>query len=165
MNKEDNKILIYTDGSALGNPGPGGYGIIMKTSDGKLEKEFSQGYRLTTNNRMELLAIIEALKKIKNRNLPVEVYTDSKYVVDAYNQKWLNRWKAERFAKTKNPDLWMDFDKQAQDLDLKIYWVKGHNNHPENERCDRLAVKAAKSGNLLVDEKYEQSIKNNKGLF
>jgi len=165
MNTPEKKILIYTDGSALGNPGPGGYGIIMKTSDGKLEKEFSQGYRLTTNNRMELWAIIEALKKIKKRNVPVEVYTDSKYVVDAYNQKWLNKWKAQRFAKTKNPDLWMEFDRQARDLDLKIYWVKGHNNHPENERCDKLAVKAAKGNHLLIDEGYEKAQENNKGLF
>ena len=164
MNKEK-KILIYTDGSALGNPGPGGYGIVMKTSDGSLEKEFSQGYKHTTNNRMELLAIIEALKKIKKRDLPVEVYTDSKYVVDAFNQKWLNKWKAQRFSKTKNPDLWMEFDKQARDLDLKIFWVKGHNNHPENERCDRLAVQAAKSENLLPDEGYEKIQEKNKGLF
>jgi len=165
MSEPVQKILIYTDGSALGNPGPGGYGIIMKTADGSLEKEFSQGYRLTTNNRMELLAVIEALKKIKNRDLPVEIYTDSKYVVDAFNQKWLNKWKAKRFAKVKNPDLWMEFDKQAKDLDLKIFWVKGHNNHPENERCDKLAVNAAKKEDLLVDEGYERAQQNDQGLF
>jgi len=165
MNQAEKKILIYTDGSAINNPGPGGYGIIMKTSDGSLEKEFSQGYRLTTNNRMELLAVIEALKKIKNKNVPVEVYTDSKYVVDAYNQKWLNKWKAQRFAKTKNPDLWMEFDRLAKDLDLKIYWVKGHNNHPENERCDKLAVQADQSDDLLPDTGYEHIKENNKGLF
>ncbi len=163
--KEPLKILIYTDGAAKNNPGPGGYGIVMKTSDGKLEKEFSEGFRLTTNNRMELKAIIEALKKIKDKSLPVEVYTDSKYVVDAFNQKWINRWKAERYAKTKNPDLWAEFSKIAQNLDLKIFWIKGHNNHPENERCDRLAVKASNSKNQQVDEWYEKQQENQKGLF
>ena len=159
------KILIYTDGSARGNPGPGGYGIVMKTSDGKFEKEFAEGFRLTTNNRMELKAIIEALKKIKNKDLPVEIYTDSKYVVDAVNQKWLNKWKARRFANTKNPDLWKEFDKVRQGLNLKVYWVKGHNNHPENERCDRLAVQAAQADNLQTDKGYEDSQNGQPGLF
>ncbi len=159
------KILIYTDGSALGNPGPGGYGIIMKTADGQLEKEFSKGYKLTTNNRMELMAIIDALKKIKNKDWPVEIYTDSKYVVDAINQKWLNKWRAQRFAKTKNPDLWQEFLKTAEGLNIKVYWVKGHNNHPENERCDKLAVKAAKDKPVHTDEGYENAQNKPKGLF
>jgi len=163
--KDDFKILIYTDGSALGNPGPGGYGIVMKTSDGSLEKEFSQGFKLTTNNRMELLAIIEALKKIKQKYVPVEIYTDSKYVVDAINKKWLNKWQAQRFAKTKNPDLWKEFLKVTKDLDINVFWVKGHNNHPENERCDRLAVNAAKSKQLAVDEEYEKSQSDTDLLF
>jgi len=163
--KEPVKILIYTDGAAKNNPGPGGYGIIMKTSDGKLEKEFSEGFRLTTNNRMELKAIIEALKKIKDKSMPVEVYTDSKYVVDAFNQKWINKWQANRYAKVKNPDLWTEFSKVAKDLDLKIFWIKGHNNHPENERCDRLAVKASNGKNLQADEWYEKLQENQKGLF
>ncbi len=162
---DDLKILIYTDGSALGNPGPGGYGIVMKTSDDSLEKEFSKGFRLTTNNRMELMAIIEALKKIKQKDLPVEIYTDSKYVVDAINQKWLNKWRAQRFAKTKNPDLWKEFLNTAKDFDYKVFWVKGHNNHPENERCDRLAVKAAKSKDMEIDTGYEKSQTKPDSLF
>ncbi len=165
MADTNNKILIYTDGSALGNPGPGGYGIIMKSGDGRLEKSFSKGFRLTTNNRMELMAIIDALKKIKNKNLPVEIYTDSKYVVDAINQRWLNKWRAQRFAKTKNPDLWQAYLKTAKDLDIKLFWVKGHNNHPENERCDQLAVKAAKEQATHIDEAYEKTQQEPPGLF
>ncbi len=154
--KEPNKILIYTDGSSLGNPGPGGYGIVMKTSDGKLEKRFSQGYKKTTNNRMELMAVIEALKKIKDKKMPVEIYSDSKYVVDAINQKWINKWIKNGFAKTKNPDLWKEFLRVSKDFDYNIYWVKGHNNHLENEICDQLAVKAAKSDQLLPDQGFEE---------
>ncbi len=163
--KPATKILIYTDGSALGNPGPGGYGIILKTDDGQYKKEFSQGYRLTTNNRMELKAVIEALKKIKNKTIPIEIYTDSKYVVDAINQKWINKWQAQRFDKTKNPDLWKEFVKAGNGLNYKIFWVKGHNNHPENERCDQLAVQAANSDKLLIDEGYENNRKQPPGLF
>ena len=164
MNNES-KILIYTDGSALNNPGPGGYGIILKTADGKYEKEFSEGFRLTTNNRMELKAIIEALKKIKNKNLPVEIYTDSKYVVDAINHKWINKWKANRFAKAKNKDLWMEFARISEPFDFKIFWIKGHNNHPENERCDKLAVQAAKGNRLHIDKGYEDSQNQGDTLF
>ena len=160
-----NKILIYTDGSALGNPGPGGYGILMKTPDGKFEKTFSKGFRLTTNNRMELMAVIEALKKIKNKDLPIEIYTDSKYVIDAINQKWINRWKAKGYAKVKNPDLWREFIKASEGLDYKVYWVKGHNGHPENERCDQLAVAAANAKNLEIDEAYEKSKEEPDTLF
>jgi ribonuclease HI len=159
------KILIYTDGSALGNPGPGGYGIVMKTSDGKFEKHFSDGFRLTTNNRMELLAVIEALKKIKQKDMPVEIYSDSKYVVDAINQKWLNKWKQQRFAKTKNPDLWLAFVKASEAINYKMFWVKGHNNHTENEICDKLAVKAAHGKNLKIDEGYEKSQEKPDTLF
>jgi len=162
---EPTKILVYTDGSALGNPGKGGFGIIMKLSDKSYEKEFSQAYRLTTNNRMELKAIIEALKKIKNKDLPIEIYTDSKYVADAINQKWLEKWHQKRFAKTKNTDLWQEFLKVSKGLNYKIFWIKGHNQHPENERCDKLAVKAAQSGNYLIDEGYENSSENTGELF
>jgi len=164
MNKKQ-KILIYTDGSALGNPGPGGYGIVMKTGDGKHEKRLSKGFKLTTNNRMELRAVIDALKEIKDRDLPVEIYTDSKYVTEAVNQKWLQKWKSQRFAKTKNPDLWLDYLKASDGLDITFHWVKGHNGHPENEMCDKMAVKAAKEHPVHIDEAYEQMIKNNKGLF
>jgi ribonuclease HI len=163
--KNEQKILIYTDGSAINNPGPGGYGIILKTSDGKLEKEFSEGFRLTTNNRMELKAIIEALKKIKNKDLPVEIYTDSKYVVDAINHKWINKWKAQRFAKAKNSDLWLEFSRVSEPFNYKIFWIKGHNNHPENERCDKLAVTAAKSKDLKIDSGYENIQNQDSKLF
>jgi len=161
----NDKILIYTDGAALGNPGPGGYGIVMKTSDGKLTKTFSKGFKLTTNNRMELMAVIDALKKIKQKNIPIEIYTDSKYVSDAVNQNWLIKWQRERFAKTKNPDLWKDFIKTADGLNYKIFWIKGHNNHPENEQCDRLAVNAAKNNPIHTDTGYEQSLNNPGSLF
>ncbi len=160
MNTPKNKILIYTDGSALGNPGPGGYGIVMKTSDGKLKKTFSKGFKLTTNNRMELLAVIDALKKIKDKSMPVEIYTDSKYVVDAINQGWLNKWQAKQFAKAKNPDLWREFLNVSKDFNFQIFWVKGHNNHSENEECDRLAVTAANNNPIHTDTGYEQSIYN-----
>lgn len=159
------KILIYTDGSALGNPGPGGYGIVMKTNDGKFEKRFSKGFRLTTNNRMELLAVIDALKKLRQKDIPVEIYSDSKYVVDAINQKWLNKWRIQRFAKTKNPDLWKEFLKISQDIPYKMFWVKGHNNHPENEICDKLAVKAAKENATNIDIGYEKSQEKPDTLF
>ncbi len=159
------KILIYTDGSAIGNPGPGGYGIVMKTSDGSLEKHFSKGFRNTTNNRMELLAVIEAIKKIKDKSLPVEIYTDSRYVADAINKAYINKWIQDRFKKTKNPDLWIEFIKQSKDIDYTIHWIKGHNNHPENELCDKLAVNAAKSNNLDIDKGYEESINDNNKLF
>ena len=162
MNAFSNKILIYTDGAALGNPGPGGYGIVMKTADGKLKKTFSKGFKLTTNNRMELLAVIDALKKIKDKSIPVEIYSDSKYVVDAINQGWINKWRANRFAKAKNPDLWHEFFKVSEGIDYQIFWVKGHNNHPENEECDRLATTAAKKNPEHIDTGYEQII-NQKG--
>ncbi len=165
MQTDKPKILIYTDGAATGNPGPGGYGIVMKTSDGQLEKHFSKGFRHTTNNRMELLAVIDALKKIKDKNLPVEIYSDSRYVVDAINKKWIQKWVRERFKKTKNPDLWKEFLKVSKDLDFSIHWIKGHNDHIENEICDKLAVKASKSDNLEVDEFFENANNNSGRLF
>ncbi len=165
MNKEPYSILIYTDGAAKGNPGPGGYGIVMKTSDGKFEKRFSKGFRLTTNNRMELLAVIDALKKIKDKHLKIEIYSDSKYVVDAVNKDWISKWVRQYFAKTKNPDLWKEYIKTAKNLDISIHWIKGHNNHPENEICDKLAVKASNGKNLEIDAAYEKSKKEPDGLF
>ncbi len=159
------KILIYTDGSALGNPGPGGYGIVMKTTDGHLTKTFSKGFKHTTNNRMELMAVIDALKKINQKEYPIEIYTDSKYVSDAINKAWLNKWEAQRFKKTKNSDLWKEFLKVSKDLNFAIHWVKGHNNHPENEQCDRLAVKAAKEQAIHIDKGYEQSQQKPDTLF
>ena len=148
-----NSIIVYTDGSALGNPGPGGYGIVMMA--GNHRKELSQGFRLTTNNRMELLAVIVALETIKNDGATVNVYSDSKYVVDAVEKGWLFNWAKKGFKDKKNPDLWKRFLRIYPRHEVRFEWVKGHANIPENERCDQLAVAAANSKNLLVDEGYE----------
>jgi len=153
-------VNIYTDGSSLGNPGPGGYGIIMEWSGKNYIKEFSAGYRLTTNNRMELLAIIVALEKLKKKGTTVCVISDSKYVIDAVEKKWVFGWQKKGFKDKKNPDLWKRFLAIYAQHQVQFQWVKGHNNHPQNERCDSLAVKAAKSGNFEVDiffEKLKQS--------
>jgi len=157
------EIQIYTDGSSLGNPGPGGYGIIMKS--GKHYKELSQGYRLTTNNRMELLAVIMALESIKKENSNVQIFTDSKYVVDAINKNWLKNWQKINFKGKKNVDLWKRFLLISPKQNIKFNWVKGHAGHDLNEKCDVLAVNAANSKDLLVDEGYEIEIDKNKGLF
>lgn len=147
-------ILIYTDGAARGNPGPGGYGIVLMS--GKYRKELSEGFRLTTNNRMELLAVIVALEKLKIDNSDVTIYTDSKYVADAVEKGWLNDWVKKGFKKKKNPDLWRRFLQVYKKHNVKFVWVKGHANNIENERCDRLAVEASKQPHLLIDEGYEQ---------
>ena len=131
------KIHIYTDGSALGNPGPGGYGLLMRS--GKHYKEMSQGYRLTTNNRMELLAVIVALETLKNPGSEVILTTDSKYVVDAVNKKWVFGWEKKAFKGKKNPDLWKRFLSIYPKHQVQFNWVKGHAGHAENERADRLA--------------------------
>ena len=146
-------IRIYTDGAAQGNPGPGGYGTILKF--GKHEKELSQGFRLTTNNRMELLAVIAGLEAIKTGGHPVMIISDSKYVVDAVEKGWLWGWEKKNFKDKKNPDLWKRFIPLFRKYKPKFQWVKGHTGHPENERCDQLAVEAANSGKLLVDVEYE----------
>ncbi len=148
-------IIIYTDGAARGNPGPGGYGIVLKS--GKYRKELSAGYRNTTNNRMELLAVIVALEKLKLANSIVEIYTDSKYVADAVEKGWVFDWERIQFKKKKNPDLWIRFLKIYRKHQVKFHWVKGHANIPENERCDQLAVEASKKSNLLIDKGYENS--------
>jgi ribonuclease HI len=150
------KITVYTDGSALGNPGPGGYGIVMIS--GKHRKDFSQGYQLTTNNRMELLAVIVALENIKNPGAEVTIYSDSKYVVDAIEKGWVFMWEKKGFKKKKNPDLWRRFLKIYSRHQVKLIWVKGHAGTPLNERCDQLAVEAANSTNLLEDSGYVESI-------
>jgi ribonuclease HI len=147
------RITIYTDGAASGNPGPGGYGVVMES--GPHRKEFSGGFRLTTNNRMELLAVIEGLKAIKVSNADVLVVTDSKYVADAVEKKWVFGWEKKGFAKKKNPDLWKEFLQQYRKHQVKFVWVKGHNGHPQNERCDALAVEAYKQSNLPADSWYE----------
>lgn len=146
-------IKIYTDGAAQGNPGPGGYGTIMKY--GSHEKELSQGYELTTNNRMELMAVIVGLEAIKKQGIPVTIYSDSKYVVEAVEKGWLWGWEKKGFAKKANPDLWKRYIPLHRRFNPKFVWIRGHNGHPENERCDRLAVQAASGYDLLVDEGYK----------
>ena len=148
------QVTIYTDGSALGNPGKGGYGIVMISQ--KHRKELSQGYRLTTNNRMELLSVIVALETLKNPGTVVNIYSDSKYVVDAVEKGWLFAWEKKNFKKKKNVDLWERFLMIYPKHKVSFTWVKGHAGNKENEVCDELAVDAANSSDLLVDEGYEK---------
>ena len=155
-------IIIYTDGAAKGNPGPGGYGVVMKYKD--LRKEFSQGFRLTTNNRMELLAVIVGLEALKKPGMQVVIYSDSKYVVDSVEKGWLFGWVKKGFKDKKNVDLWKRYLLVHKKHDVKFKWVKGHAGNPENERCDELAVDASESDRLLIDEGYELS-KNGGNLF
>jgi ribonuclease HI len=157
------KINIYTDGSSLGNPGPGGYGIVLLS--GEYRKELSQGYKLTTNNRMELLAVIIALESLKKENSDVTVYSDSKYVVDSIENKWVFSWKNKNFKDKKNPDLWLRFLKIYPKHNVKFIWVKGHANNKENEVCDKLAVNAAKSKNLIIDRYFEKLNATENKLF
>lgn len=133
-------IYLYTDGASSGNPGPGGYGVILKCA-GHI-KEMSEGFSLTTNNRMELLAVIRGLEAIRWDNAEVHVYSDSSYVVKAVNEGWLENWKRKGFAKVKNPDLWIRFSQLLGRHRVAFHWIKGHAGHPENERCDALAVAA-----------------------
>jgi ribonuclease HI len=146
-------IQIYTDGSSRGNPGPGGYGIVLKFKGNV--KEHSKGFRLTTNNRMELLAVIEGLALLKTNQLPIVIYSDSKYVIDTVEKGWLNNWIKTNFKGKKNKDLWMRYYQISRQFQIKFSWVKGHNGHPENERCDVLAVLAATGKNLGIDSGYE----------
>ncbi|MFM8849483.1 MAG: ribonuclease HI [Cytophagales bacterium] len=149
-------IKLYTDGAAQGNPGPGGYGTILKY--GSHEKELSDGFRLTTNNRMELLAVIVGLEAIKKEGLLVTIYSDSKYVVDSIEKGWIWNWqKKPDFAKKANPDLWQRYIPLHHKFKPKFVWIKGHAGHPENERCDQLAVAAAEGKSLKVDAVYEMS--------
>jgi ribonuclease HI len=146
------EIVIYTDGAARGNPGPGGYGVVMIY--GKHRKELSEGFELTTNNRMELLAVIRGLQALKRDDMHVKIYTDSKYVSDSVNKRWVFSWETKGFKKKKNPDLWIEFLEVYRRLSVSFIWVKGHANIPENERCDQLAVEASHGGELLVDSGY-----------
>ena len=148
-------ITIYTDGAARGNPGPGGYGVVLMS--GKHRKELSGGFRLTTNNRMELLAVIKALEALKVPNSRVTIYTDSKYVADAVNKGWVFHWEQKGFRKKKNPDLWRRFLELYRQHQVKLVWIKGHNNTTENERCDQLAVEASKDKHLKEDKGYYSS--------
>lgn len=150
-------IRIYTDGAAQGNPGPGGYGTILKF--GNHVKELSEGFRLTTNNRMELLAVIRGLEAIKKNELPIMIFSDSKYVVDSVEKGWLWNWEKKNFKDKANVDLWLRYIPLHKKLTPRFTWIKGHAGHPENERCDQLAVLAANSSNLLIDREYEQSVR------
>ena len=152
-------VELYTDGAASGNPGAGGYGIVLKYANHR--KEISGGFKHTTNNRMELLAVIIGLESITDKNLEVKIYSDSKYVVDAINLKWLFMWQRKGFANKANVDLWLRFLKVYVYKKHEFIWVKGHAENVENNRCDVLAVEASKKPNLPVDEGYE-SIQNSK---
>lgn len=152
------EITIFTDGAAKGNPGPGGYGVVLLS--GKYQKELSQGYRKTTNNRMELLAVIVGLEALKKEKSEVLIFSDSKYVVDSVEKGWVFNWQKKGFAKKKNVDLWKRFLVIYPKHKVRFEWVKGHAGNQWNERCDQLAVKAATSTNLLVDEGFENQSKD-----
>lgn len=150
------EVHIYTDGAAKGNPGPGGYGVLLELAGSSYKKEYYEGFRRTTNNRMELLAVIVGLEKLKKPNTQVLVVSDSKYVVDAVEKGWVFSWEKKYFAGKKNSDLWMRFLKIYRKHHVKFQWIKGHNNHPQNERCDQLAVMASQQEKLAVDAFYER---------
>jgi ribonuclease HI len=154
-------IELFTDGAASGNPGPGGFGYILRYKD--LEKEHSEGFRLTTNNRMELMAVIRALQSLKRPELPVTVYSDSSYVVNAIEKGWLWNWQKKGFKDKKNVDLWQEMIPLLKKYKVKFVWVRGHDGHAENERCDQLAVAAGKQAKLAIDKGYENEI-NKPGL-
>lgn len=155
------QLVIYTDGAARGNPGPGGYGIVMQW--GNVRKEFAQGFRLTTNNRMELMAVVVALKQLTREGVDVVIYSDSAYVVNAIEKGWIHGWVKTGFKDKKNVDLWQQFLTYYRKHKVKFVWVKGHADNPMNNRCDELATAAADGGNLLVDAVYERE--KNGGIF
>lgn len=148
-------VHIYTDGAAKGNPGPGGYGVVMEWVGKPYRKEFFEGFRHTTNNRMELLAVIVGLEKLKSPNTKVLVVSDSKYVVDSVLKKWVFGWEKKGFTGKKNPDLWARFLKIYRKHQVDFQWIRGHNNHPQNERCDVLAVMGSQSVQQSIDAFYE----------
>lgn len=155
---EEGKIVIYSDGGAKGNPGKGGYGAILLFKN--YRKELSEGFRLTTNNRMELLGVIKALESLKREDIPIVVYSDSKYIVDAINKGWLKNWirknwKRGKNEEVKNVDLWKRMQKLLENRDIIFKWVKGHNGIEENERCDELVNLAIKEKSDNIDEEYE----------
>lgn len=159
----DSYIEIFTDGSSRGNPGPGGYGAILRYN-GQL-KELNGGFRRTTNNRMELLAVISALEQLKTNKLPIKIYSDSKYVIDSITKKWVHGWVKKGFKGKKNKDLWLRYLNLERQFNLHFIWVKGHNGHPQNERCDQLAVAAAMGSNLQIDHAFEEEEKNSGQLL
>jgi ribonuclease HI len=146
------EITIYTDGAASGNPGPGGYGVILISGHYRLEK--SEGYKLTTNNRMELMAVIAGLEALKIPGSSVVIYTDSKYIADAVEKGWLFQWESKAFKKKKNQDLWIRFLRAYRKHKVRFIWIKGHASNPENENCDKMAVEASKNARLLEDTGY-----------
>ena len=156
------EVHIYTDGAAKGNPGNGGYGVVMELVGTDYKKEYYEGFRLTTNNRMELLAVIVGLEKLRKPNMRVLVVSDSKYVVDAVEKRWVFGWEKKNYVGKKNPDLWMRFLKIYRKHQVDFKWVKGHNNHPQNERCDQLAVFASEQAKLSVDVFYEREVASQK---
>jgi len=146
-------IEIFTDGASSGNPGPGGYGVILRS--GKHYKELSEGFRKTTNNRMELLAVIRGLEALKTPGQMVTIFSDSKYVIDAIDKKWVQSWLQKGFKDKKNKDLWLRYLDISKQHNIKFIWVRGHAGHKENERCDALAVAAYKQPNLGIDSVFE----------
>jgi ribonuclease HI len=154
-----NEISIYTDGASSGNPGPGGYGVVLISGKHRLEK--SEGFRLTTNNRMELMAVIAGLEALKLPGSKVVVYTDSKYVADSVEKGWVFQWESKAFKKKKNTDLWIRFLKIYRKHNVRLVWIKGHSNNTENEICDRLAVDAYSGRELFEDPGYVPEVGNN----
>ncbi len=148
-------VTIYTDGASKGNPGPGGLGVVLLYKDRK--KEIAEGYRKTTNNRMELLAVIRALEALKRTGLSITIYSDSKYVVEAIEKGWVFKWEKKGFKDKKNPDLWQHLLALYRQHNIKFQWVKGHADSHYNERCDELAVRAAEQNPFKADKGYEQS--------
>ncbi len=146
------RINLYTDGACKGNPGPGGYGIVLEFQGKK--KELNGGYKLTTNNRMELLALIVGLESIKTHQYDIHVFSDSKYVIDSISKGWVFNWKTKGFKGKKNQDLWERYLQLHQQFKIEFHWIKGHAGHPENERCDVLAVAAAENGPWIIDEGF-----------
>ncbi len=160
-------VIIYTDGACTGNPGPGGYGVILKS--GQHRKEISAGYRQTTNNRMELMAVIAGLKAVKRR-CRITLYTDSQYIAESINKKWVYQWKEKGWRRSKrqlaqNHDLWEEILQLLNDHQVEVKWVRGHVGEPENERADKLAVQASRGPNLLIDEYYENLIAQQKSFI
>ncbi len=153
-----NRIIIYTDGACKGNPGPGGYGILMLLENSTYKKAFYKGFRHTTNNRMELRAVVDALRKITKPGQDVIVVTDSRYISDAINKGWLEAWIRKGFKKVKNADLWKQLAELLRQHRVEFMWVKGHDKHPQNNYVDRLAVKAASfpPHKLHIDAEYEK---------
>ncbi|MFN8284605.1 MAG: ribonuclease H [Chitinophagales bacterium] len=157
-------VMIYTDGSSRGNPGPGGYGVVLLANGHR--KELSKGFRLTTNNRMELLAVIAGLEALKKQDLDITIYSDSKYVVEAVEKGWVFKWNMKPdFALKKNKDLWTRFLKLYEYQKVRFVWVKGHSTNIENNRCDVLATEAADGYELGIDEGYEKEVAKKKGMF